>query len=202
MARLILATRNPGKIAELTDLLHDLPFEILPQNQWAIPEIEETGLTFIENALLKARHVARITQTSVLADDSGLVVPALQGEPGLYSARYAGPSADARANQQKLLAKLAHYTQNERAAYFYCCIVYLRHPQDPTPLIAEGFWHGMIAASPQGAQGFGYDPLFYLPQQACTAAQLPFSEKNRLSHRGKALSLLKKKLRMVLAAGS
>ncbi len=200
--RLILATRNPGKITELTDLLRDLPLEVLPQDAWVLPEIEETGLTFIENALLKARHVARITQTPVLADDSGLVVPALHGAPGLYSARYAGTSADAHANQQKLLEKLAHHTQSERAAYFYCCVVYLRHPQDPTPLIAEGFWHGMIATAPQGTQGFGYDPLFYLPQQACTAAQLTPAEKNRLSHRGKALSLLKEKLRMVLAASS
>ena len=191
--KIVVATSNPGKLAEFQALLQNGSIQLILQDANMSP-IEETGSTFIENALIKARHAAHYTPYPVLADDSGLVIPTLQGAPGIHSARYAGATADAKANQDKLLAALSNKAADERQAYFYCCLVYLRYPTDPIPLIAEGSWQGYIALSPQGEHGFGYDPIFYLPTLQMTAAQLTPAEKNHLSHRGQALSLLKMKL--------
>lgn len=186
-SKFVLATGNAGKLKEFQTLL---PGKIiLTQNELGIESIEETGLSFIENALLKARHASQASGLPALADDSGLVVPALGGEPGIYSARYAGTGLPASAHYEKLLDRLqqAHVS---REAYFYCCLVYLSHPLDPCPIIAEGKWLGEIAETAQGETGFGYDPVFYLPELGCTAAQLTAEQKNRLSHRGQALRLL------------
>ncbi|EKD74585.1 MAG: hypothetical protein ACD_44C00394G0002 [uncultured bacterium] len=189
--KIVLATSNLGKIAEIELALRSLPFTLLPQDHFFIPICEETGLSFIENALQKARHTSKHTKLPALADDSGLIVPALNDEPGLYSARYAGQNVDRQAHWQKLLTKLREKNHPERKAYFYCCLVFMKHENDPTPLIAEGLWEGMIGFEPQGEEGFGYDPLFYLPQLQCTAAQLSLEEKNKISHRAKALMKLK-----------
>lgn len=192
--KLVLATTNPGKIAEFEWLLRDVPYQIIPQDHFGVPDCAEPATTFIENAIIKARHTAAHTQLPALADDSGLVVPVLQGEPGIYSARYAGEPKNTQANRKKLLDKLQHIAHAERSAYFYCCLVLMRHPLDPTPIITEGFWHGLIAFEPAGDQGFGYDPLFYLPELQCTAAELSPEEKNHCSHRAQALAIMKQKL--------
>ncbi|MEW9810131.1 MAG: RdgB/HAM1 family non-canonical purine NTP pyrophosphatase [Candidatus Symbiodolus clandestinus] len=187
---IVLATGNSGKIAELTPVLQNLGLNPIPQSQWSIPTVAENGMTFVENALLKARHCAQHTGIPVLADDAGLVVDALQGAPGLYSARYAGESASDLDNNLKLLQQLQLLPTANRSAHFYCVLVYLSHATNPAPLIAEGRWQGQIAYQPLGDQGFGYDPLFYLPEQHCSAAQLSREQKNQLSHRGQALRRL------------
>lgn len=181
----ILASNNSGKLREFQTLLPT--YSIRPQSDFNIPSVEETGLSFVENALLKARHAAQHSHLAALADDSGLVVPALKGEPGIFSARYAGEHASSTENWQKLLATLAENPDLSRKAYFYCCLVFLRHTSDPTPLITEGYWHGEIATTPQGEHGFGYDPVFFIPDLGLTAAQLSSDEKNKRSHRGQAL---------------
>ncbi|MBI5447432.1 MAG: RdgB/HAM1 family non-canonical purine NTP pyrophosphatase [Gammaproteobacteria bacterium] len=191
--KLILATHNPGKIREFERLFRDLPYQLISQQDFAVPECEEPASTFIENALIKARHASAHTGLPALADDSGLVVPALQGEPGIYSARYAS-SDDQQANWKKLLDKLQLLPADDRSAYFYCCLVFIRHPLDPTPLVTEGIWHGQIALEATGDKGFGYDPVFYLPQLQCTAAQLSPEEKNSISHRAQALAKMKDRL--------
>ena len=192
MKQLVLASNNAKKIKELNALLAPLGIEVIPQGQLGIPEAEEPHPTFVENALAKARHAAQHSGLPALADDSGLCVRALGGAPGVISARYAGePKSDAR-NNEKLLADLAG--QNDRRAHFVSVLVLCRSADDPQPIIAEGEWHGEILASPRGAEGFGYDPLFFVPGEQQTAAELAAETKNRLSHRGQAMARLLERL--------
>ena len=187
---IVLASNNPGKVREFAQLLAGLQREVRPQSEFGVPEAEETGLTFVENALLKARNAARHAGLPALADDSGLEVDALNGAPGIYSARYAGSGAGDDANLEKLLADIKHVAESGRGARFQCVLVYLRHALDPTPLICQGTWEGRILHTPQGKQGFGYDPIFYVPSHGCSSAELPPETKNLLSHRGQALRKL------------
>ena len=196
MRRIVLATGNPGKVREFGAALAGLALEIVPQSAFAVPEVEETGLSFIENALLKARNAARHTGLPALADDSGLVVDALGGAPGIYSARYAGPEADDRANIAKLLAELGDTPAEWRGARFHCVLALLRHTADPMPLICQASWEGLITFEPYGVGGFGYDPVFLVPSEAQTAAELDLAVKNRLSHRGQALAQLAQALKL------
>lgn len=189
MKEIILATGNKGKIKELQAILS--PLHCVPQKDLGISDAKETGLTFIENALIKARHASLLANKPALADDSGLVVPALNGEPGIYSARYAGEKACDADNMQLLLEKMSHLQGSEREAYFYCAIALLEHANCPTPIIATGLFRGIITQSPEGNEGFGYDPIFYVTEHQCTAAQLPASIKNRISHRAQALNQLR-----------
>lgn len=189
--RLVVATGNPGKLAEFRRLLAPLGVDAVPQSDFGVDDAEETGLTFVENALIKARHASRITGLPALADDSGLCVDALDGGPGLYSARYAGPKADPAANIAKLLDALRDRPDDERDAHFHACIVLLRHPHDPRPLVAEGSWHGRILRAPRGAGGFGYDPVFLDPASGLSAAELDPDLKARISHRGRAVEVLR-----------
>jgi len=190
MKRIVLASGNQGKVREFNALFANSGLEVIRQTELHVSEIPETGLTFVENALIKARHAAQQTGLPAMADDSGLVVKALNGAPGLYSARYAGTPCNDAANNAKLLDALKDIPQIERQAAFRCCIVYLRAWDDPVPLIAEASWQGEILFAPQGAQGFGYDPLFYVPTHHCSAAELDAAEKNRMSHRGQAMQRL------------
>ncbi|TCS36012.1 XTP/dITP diphosphohydrolase [Paucimonas lemoignei] len=190
---IVLASNNAGKLKEFNQLLTPLGFELKPQGEFQVPEAEEPHPTFVENALAKARHASRLTGLPALADDSGICVLALQGAPGVRSARYAGePKSDQR-NNEKLVADLAAHA--DKRAYYYCVLVFVRHAEDPQPIIAEGRWDGEVIADPRGAGGFGYDPYFLLPQQGKTAAELSAEDKNRLSHRGQAMRLLVEKLR-------
>ena len=192
MKQLVLASNNAKKIKELNALLAPLGIEVIPQGQLGIPEAEEPHVTFVENALAKARHAAQHSGLPALADDSGLCVRALGGAPGVISARYAGePKSDAR-NNEKLLADLSG--QSDRRAHFVSVLVLCRSADDPQPIIAEGEWHGEILASPRGAEGFGYDPLFFVPDAGKTAAELDTDTKNRLSHRGQAMARLLERL--------
>ena len=190
--RLILASNNAGKLKEFAELLGPIGFELHPQGEFNVPEAEEPFGTFVENALQKARHAARLTGLPALADDSGVCVNALGGAPGVYSARFAGePKSDAR-NNAKLIADLA--LQADKSAYYYCVLVYVRHADDPQPVIADGVWRGQIVDTPRGANGFGYDPHFLLSEFGRTAAELAPEEKNAVSHRGQALRALVAKL--------
>ncbi|MHB1948874.1 MAG: RdgB/HAM1 family non-canonical purine NTP pyrophosphatase [Gammaproteobacteria bacterium] len=190
MTKVVFASSNPGKIRELQNMLQDYHLTIIPQSEFNVRDIPETGLTFVENAILKARNASRETGLPALADDSGLEVTALKGAPGIFSARYAGPKATSQDNIQKLLSELEHVPDDQRSASFHCVLVYLAHAEDPTPLICQGTWSGMILASPRGEQGFGYDPVFFDPNLKCSAAELTQELKNKVSHRGKALRLL------------
>ncbi|GAB3730904.1 RdgB/HAM1 family non-canonical purine NTP pyrophosphatase [Luteimonas pelagia] len=192
--RLVLASGNAGKLAELRALLDGSGIEVVPQGDLGIGDIEETGLSFVENALLKARHAARESGLPALADDSGLCVDALGGAPGLYSARYAGAHGDAAANIDKLLAALSDVPEAGRGARFVCALALLRHPGDPHPLIAEGCWEGRILRAPRGDGGFGYDPVFLDPASRRSAAELAPEAKHRASHRGQALAQLRRRL--------
>jgi XTP/dITP diphosphohydrolase len=192
--RLVLASGNAGKLAELRALLGGYGFDLHAQSEFGVEDIAETGLTFVENALLKARHAARATGLPALADDSGLCVDALGGAPGLYSARYAGAHGDAQANIAKLLDALADVADAERTAHFHAVVVLLRHAEDPQPIIAEGRWSGRILWAPQGGRGFGYDPVFFDPEHGASAAELDPALKNRISHRGRALAMLRQRL--------
>lgn len=192
--RVVLATGNAGKVREINQMLAGLALEAVAQTEYGVPEIEETGLTFVENAILKARNAASHTGLAAIADDSGIEVDALNGAPGIYSARYAGIGAGDRANNDKLLAALAAVPEAERTARFQCLMVYLAHAADPTPIICQGTWEGRILHAPRGANGFGYDPLFFVPTHDCTSAELPPDIKNQLSHRGQALRQLVKQL--------
>lgn len=185
--KIVIASGNPGKLRELHALLSGRGLQVVPQSDYDVSPPEETGLTFVENALIKARHAARVTGLPALADDSGIEVDALNGAPGIYSARYAGPDADDETNNRKLLQGLNGVPLEKRTARYQCLIVFMRHDRDPTPLICQGSWEGVITESPRGAGGFGYDPLFWLPEKNCTAAELPADEKNRISHRALAL---------------
>lgn len=186
--QVVLASGNAGKLAELDRILSPLGVELLSQAQFNVVEAEETGLTFVENAILKARAACAQTGLPAIADDSGLEVDALRGAPGIHSARYSG-DGDA-GNNLKLLAALADVPPDERTARFQCALVYLRHAKDPTPLICSGSWDGEILLEARGNEGFGYDPLFYVPEYRCSAAELDAGIKNRISHRARACSLL------------
>ncbi len=191
--RLILASNNAGKLKEFAQLLEPIGFELHPQGEFNVPEAEEPFGTFVENALAKARHASRLTGLPALADDSGVCVNALGGAPGVYSARFAGePKSDAR-NNEKLVADLAGHA--DKSAYYYCVLVYVRHADDPQPVIADGQWHGEIIETPRGANGFGYDPHFLIPSLGKTTAELEPSVKNAHSHRGQALRALVEKLK-------
>lgn len=186
--RIVLASGNQGKLRELSSRLASLPIELVTQKSLDIEAAEETGLTFIENAILKARHAAQLSGLPAIADDSGIEVDALHGEPGIYSARYAGEDATDQANIDKLLTQLA--THENKTARFHCVIVYLKHANDPCPLICQACWEGQITDTLSGEHGFGYDPIFWLPALNKTAAELSRDEKNQISHRGKALDQL------------
>ena len=198
MNKLVIASNNPGKLREIGAILAPLAIEVVAQDALGVAEAEEPHCTFIENALAKARHASRVTGLPALADDSGVCVHALNGEPGVHSARYAeagaaGREEQDRRNNEKLLRALAGAA--DRRAHYYCVIVLVRHADDPQPLLAEGEWHGEILEAPRGAGGFGYDPLFHIPALGKTGAELAPAEKNRISHRGKALALLVDRLR-------
>lgn len=190
MSTIVLATGNQGKVRELASLLAKQNIEIKPQSEFNVPDVAETGTTFIENAIIKARHAAKITGLPAIADDSGLEVDALNGAPGVYSARYAGENASDDDNTNKLLTALADVTDEKRTARFHCVLVYMRHENDPTPLVCHGVWQGSICREKQGEQGFGYDPVFWQEEHQMTSAQLPRDLKNQLSHRGQALQKL------------
>ncbi len=193
--KIVLASNNPGKVREIGAMLEDSGIRILPQSDFAVASVEETGLTFVENALLKARHAAEQSGLPAIADDSGLVVDALNGAPGIHSARYAGEHASDEANLHKLLDAMADVPEEQRSARFVCLMVYLRHAADPLPLICQGIWEGRITTAPAGEGGFGYDPVFFVPERGCTSAELAADEKNRLSHRGRALRCLVENLK-------
>lgn len=193
--RVVLASGNPGKLRELRALLADLDLTILAQADLGVGDGQETGLTFVENAIIKARHAARVTGLPAIADDSGIEVDALGGSPGVFSARYAGSGADDRANLEKLLADVADVPDPARTARFHCVMVYLRHGLDPTPLVCDGVWEGRLLRAPRGSQGFGYDPIFFVPTHDCTCAELAPAEKNRISHRARAAQALSQALR-------
>jgi XTP/dITP diphosphohydrolase len=188
MKEIILATSNPGKIAELEAILSS--FHCIPQSSLSIENAEENGLSFVENAIIKARHASHLGKKPALADDSGLVVPVLNSAPGIYSARFAGKDATDKDNINLLLTKLQHVPASQRQAYFYCAIAFLEHARDPTPIIATGKLVGTICENPVGKQGFGYDPIFYVASHHCTLAQLPANIKNTISHRAQALNQL------------
>jgi len=194
MKRLVLASGNPGKLRELKHILDELGYELHAQSEFGVSEVAETGTTFVENAIIKARHAAAHTGLAALADDSGIEVDALDGAPGVYSARFSGAGADDDANNALLVEKLREVAPAQRSARYRAVIVLMRHAGDPSPLICEGSWEGMIQLQPSGDGGFGYDPYFYLPELDCSSAQLSAEEKNRLSHRGKALDELKRRL--------
>ncbi|WP_442683654.1 RdgB/HAM1 family non-canonical purine NTP pyrophosphatase [Stenotrophomonas sp. JC08] len=197
--KLVLASGNAGKLAELQAMLAGLPLQIVPQRELGVGDVAETGLTFVENALIKARHACQLTGLPALADDSGLIVDALDGAPGLYSARYAGSPTDDAANNAKLLDALREVPAERRSARFHAVIVLLRHANDPQPLICEGSWEGRIIDTPRGSNGFGYNPVFLDKALGLTAAEMTAEQKNGRSHRAKALQLLLQKLSNQLA---
>jgi XTP/dITP diphosphohydrolase len=192
--KVVLASNNKGKLRELGELLADHNIELIPQGELDIPEAVEDGLSFVENAILKARHACAHSGLPAIADDSGLEVDALRGAPGIHSARYAGTHGDDAANNRKLLEALHEVPDEDRTARFQCVMVFMRHAQDPTPLVCQGTWEGRILREARGENGFGYDPLFWVPDENATAAELPAEVKNTLSHRGKALRELMRRL--------
>jgi XTP/dITP diphosphohydrolase len=198
---LVLASGNAGKLRELEAMLEPLGWRVRPQGDWRIDEAVEDGLSFVENALIKARHAARCTGLPALGDDSGLVVDALGGKPGIFSSRFAGETADDEANNRKLLQELAGVQVDARGAHFYCAMALMRHANDPAPLLATGTWRGRILDAPSGTGGFGYDPLFWVPEQGCSSAQLPAILKNRLSHRGQALAAMLRHIESAFETG-
>ncbi|MET0028464.1 MAG: RdgB/HAM1 family non-canonical purine NTP pyrophosphatase [Candidatus Thiodiazotropha sp.] len=192
--KIVLASNNAGKVREINQLLAQEQITVVPQKEFEIPDAVEDGLSFVENAIKKARHAARLSGLPAIADDSGIEVDALNGAPGIYSARFAGPGANDEANLQKLLADLAQVPESDRSARFQCLMVYMRHAEDPTPIICQGTWEGRILFEPAGENGFGYDPVFYVPTHDCSSAQLDPETKNSLSHRGQALQKLMRAL--------
>jgi XTP/dITP diphosphohydrolase len=194
MKQIVLASNNPGKIREISQLLSASGIEIVPQSVFGIEELEETGLSFVENAILKARHAAAKAKLPAIADDSGIEVDALGGVPGIYSARYAGPGCSDRDNNILLLAELENVEDALRSARFQCVIALMRRANDPMPMIFTGTWEGRILRQPRGTQGFGYDPLFYVPTHQCASAELPPEIKNQISHRAQALNAIAKAL--------
>ncbi|HEU5280885.1 MAG TPA: RdgB/HAM1 family non-canonical purine NTP pyrophosphatase [Gammaproteobacteria bacterium] len=190
MKKIVLASNNAGKIKEFGALLAPFHLTVIPQAELNIPDIEETGLTFIENAILKARHASALSGLPALADDSGLAVAALNGAPGIYSARYAGKGASSHACIQKLLTAMENVPDEKRQAAFHCVLAFLNHAEDPAPLISDGLWQGSILRAPRGSAGFGYDPVFFVPSEHKTAAELTETRKGELSHRGMAVNTL------------
>ena len=188
--RVVLATNNAGKLRELQALLQPLDFEVIPKVQFTTEEVAETGNSFVANALIKARHAAAVSGLSAIADDSGIEVDALHGAPGIFSARYAGAQATDADNLHKLLDALREAPDTQRRARYRCALVYVRNAQDDQPIVCEASWEGVIARQPSGSGGFGYDPIFHLPELHCSAAEISAEQKNRISHRGKALQLL------------
>jgi len=193
--KVVLASSNAGKVKEFMQLLSGVGMDVRPQSEFNVPDADETGLTFVENAILKARNAAELTGLPAIADDSGIEVDALQGQPGIYSARYAGIGAGAAACNEKLLDALKNTPEAARTARFRCCIVMFKHAADPSPIIAEGHWEGRILEQLTGTEGFGYDPLFFVPTHNMSAAQMVPAEKNRISHRGLALQGLLERLK-------
>jgi XTP/dITP diphosphohydrolase len=193
--KIVLATGNKGKLTELSQMLAPYQFKIVAQTELGVTDADETGLTFIENAIIKARHAALRTGLAAIADDSGLAVDVLGGAPGIYSARYAGEAATDSTNIDKLLLALKDVPPAQRCAQFHCVLVYMRHAEDPVPLVCHGVWHGAITHSRAGSAGFGYDPVFFVPTEGCTSAELTRERKQQLSHRGQALTQLLQQLR-------
>lgn len=191
---IVLASNNAGKVREISELLAGARIRVVPQGDFGVPEVEETGLSFVENAILKARNAAQHSGLPAIADDSGIEVDALHGAPGIHSARYAGPEASDVENLTQLLRALESVPELGRGARFQCILVYLRHAEDPSPLISQGTWEGRILETPRGANGFGYDPVFYVPSHGCSAAQLDLKIKNDLSHRGQAMRRMRQLL--------
>jgi XTP/dITP diphosphohydrolase len=187
---IVLASNNSGKLREFNDLFSRYQLHIMSQGEFSVEDAEETGLSFIENALIKARHACKKTSHPCIADDSGLAVDSLQGAPGIYSARYAGEHGNDQANNQKLLNALEGQPEEKRSAQFICALAFMRHADDPTPIVCQAQWQGRILTAPRGELGFGYDPLFWVPEKNCAAAELSKDIKNTLSHRAKALQLL------------
>lgn len=192
--KVTLASSNKGKLAEFQQLLSGLNFDVVPQSEFQVPDAIENGLSFVENAIIKARHASKLTGLPAIADDSGLEVDFLHGAPGIYSSRFSGENATDEKNNQRLLSLLQEAEENERTARFQCLLVYMRHPEDPTPIICQGTWEGLITLNPEGDNGFGYDPLFFIPEFNCTSAQLEKTQKNKISHRGKAMAQLLQRL--------
>ncbi|TRN22054.1 XTP/dITP diphosphatase [Vibrio furnissii] len=190
MKKIVLATGNQGKVREMADLLADFGFDVVAQSEFNVSEVAETGTTFIENAIIKARHAAKETGLPAIADDSGLEVDALDGAPGVYSARYAGEHATDQQNLAKLLDAMKDVPEAQRTARFHCVLVLMRHENDPTPLVCHGTWEGRILTQAHGSNGFGYDPIFFVPEDNCASAQLEPARKKQLSHRGQALKKL------------
>ena len=197
MNKIVLASNNIHKIREFKKILKKDDIELIPQSDLKIPDIPETGLTFIENSILKARNASLLSNLPAIADDSGIEVDALRGRPGIYSARYSGEKCDDAANNKLLLKELSGIPFEKRTARYRCTIVFMPSHDHPTPKIFDSSWEGVIAESETGDNGFGYDPLFYLPELQCTAAQLPESQKNSLSHRGKALKAFQKQMNKI-----
>lgn len=185
--KIVLASGNRGKLKEFNEIFAPLQIDVMPQSDFAVQDADETGLSFVENAIIKARHAARITGLPALADDSGLEVDALNGAPGIYSARYAGAGCGDDENNRKLLQALEQVPEEQRSARFQCVLVFMRHAEDPTPLICQGSWEGIILDAPRGHNGFGYDPLFFVPELNCASAELSSEQKQKYSHRGKAV---------------
>ncbi|MGH1460836.1 MAG: XTP/dITP diphosphatase [Neptuniibacter sp.] len=196
--KIVLASGNKGKLKEFSQVLGNLDVEVLPQSDFKVSDAEETGLSFVENAILKARHAAKATGLPALADDSGLEVDALDGAPGIYSARFSGEQATDAKNNARLLEKMQGISAEKRTARFRCVLAFMRHANDPTPLICQGSWEGIILEHASGENGFGYDPLFLIPELNKTSAQLPPEQKNQLSHRGQAVNLLKQAIKPYL----
>ncbi|MBY7973980.1 XTP/dITP diphosphatase [Vibrio fluvialis] len=190
MKKIVLATGNQGKVREMADLLADFGFDVVAQSEFNVSEVAETGTTFIENAIIKARHAAKETGLPAIADDSGLEVDYLGGAPGVYSARYAGENASDQQNLEKLLDAMKDVPEAQRSARFHCVLVLMRHENDPTPLVCHGKWEGRILTQAHGSNGFGYDPIFFVPEENCASAQLEPVRKKQLSHRGQALKKL------------
>jgi XTP/dITP diphosphohydrolase len=187
---IVLASGNSGKLREFQSLLSDCGMTVQPQSAFNLREVAETGLSFVENAIIKARHACKHTGLAAIADDSGLEVDALQGQPGIYSSRFSGDNANDQRNNQHLLQLLQETPEPQRTARFQCLLVFMRHEKDPTPIICQGTWQGKILSAPSGDKGFGYDPLFYIPSKGCSAAELDPTDKNQLSHRGQAMAKL------------
>ncbi|PMO68683.1 non-canonical purine NTP pyrophosphatase, RdgB/HAM1 family [Vibrio breoganii] len=196
--KLVLATGNQGKVREMANLLSDFGFEVHAQSEYQVSDVVETGTTFIENAIIKARHAAKETGLPAIADDSGLEVDFLKGAPGIYSARFAGEGATDQQNLDKLLNELDGVAEEQRSARFHCVLVYMRHADDPTPIVCHGKWEGRILTKAHGDNGFGYDPIFYVPEDECASAELAPERKKQLSHRGKALNELFQQLKQAL----
>jgi XTP/dITP diphosphohydrolase len=192
---IVLASGNPGKLREFAQILESFNYKVVPQSQFDVPDVPETGLSFVENALIKARNAAQCTGLPAMSDDSGIEVDALSGAPGIYSARFAGVSASDDDNNRLLLEKLKGVSDAQRTARYHCVIVYMQHANDPMPLIYQGSWEGRILYEPRGEYGFGYDPFFYVPTHDCTSAELSPEVKNQLSHRGQALRALQSELK-------